>query len=168
MIRRRLKRGIRNLAARALGMEEQVRARKTSQARSSADGRVPEAALPPTQPGTGDTPGPNSKEAISQAWAAAQLASGVSPFFLDVRSRRSWRDSRIPGAAHATPQAAQAGQLPLPDKGRCLVVYDERGDAESGAVAASLRAQGWSGARWLQGGIREWKQNQEPLDSEPC
>ena len=71
MIGKRLKRGLRNLAARALGMEEQVRARETNAPLPSAADQARDAALPPMQPGTGDTPGPNSKEAISQAWAAA-------------------------------------------------------------------------------------------------
>ncbi len=126
--------------------------------------RAPEG-IPPVQPGSGDTPGPNHKEDIGRPWAAAQLVSGAPPLFLDVRSEADHAAARIPGAVSAPGRAALGRPALLPDPGGRVVVYDDDGGDLSLTVAAALREAGWTGARRLVGGFREWCERGEPVDT---
>ena len=127
--------------------------------------RAPEG-VPPVQPGSGDTPGPNHKEDIGRPWAAAQLVSGTPPFFLDVRPAADHAASRIPGAVSAPGRTSLDRADLLPDPEVRVVVYDADGGDLSVGVAAALREAGWSGARRLVGGFAEWRDRGEPVEEE--
>lgn len=102
--------------------------------------------------------------------------------------RRAWLEGHIPGAVYADldkdlagPKSATSGRHPLPDVRQMeerlgqwgvgndtdVVVYD----ANSGAIAARawwlLRWLGHSRVRLLDGGIRAWQDDGNPLQSGP-
>ena len=163
MIRDRLKSGWNRVLGR-LGSPREAWTPPPTPHEAPLSVRAPEG-IPPVQPGSGDTPGPNHKEDIGRPWAAAQLVSGTPPFFLDVRPAHLHATSRIPGAISAPGREAleRPDLLPRPDTR--VVVYDADGGEESVAVAAALREAGWTGARRLVGGFGEWCERGEPVET---
>ncbi len=165
----RVRSRLRRLAARVLGSEQEPRPSTAGSppstdhtAASDLDG------LPPLQPGRGETPGPNHKQDISQEWAAAQLFSGVSPLFIDLRSSAAFRQSHVPGAVSAPASTLREMLEALPDKSERIAVYDADGAQGSEREAAWLRDQGWTWARRLVGGFEEWTARGEAVEgSEP-
>jgi rhodanese-related sulfurtransferase len=117
------------------------------------------------QPGRGETPGPNHKQDISREWASAQLLSGVSPFFLDIRPVEAFARAHIEGARSFPGGTIRDRLDALPDAGERVVVYDDEGGEDAAALAAWLRAQGWGLARRLAGGFRDWEAFGEPVEA---
>ncbi|MBN1335823.1 MAG: rhodanese-like domain-containing protein [Deltaproteobacteria bacterium] len=122
--------------------------------------------IPPVQPGSGDTPGPEHREDIGRPWAVAQLISGAAPFFLDIRPTTDHTAGHIPGAVSAPGGDVLHLRDLLPEPEAQVVVYDADGGELSIAVAAELRAAGWTGARRLVGGFAEWRDQGEPVEHE--
>jgi rhodanese-related sulfurtransferase len=121
--------------------------------------------LPPLQPGRGETPGPNHKQDISREWVSAQLLSGVSPFFLDIRPAEAFARAHIEGARSFPGESVRTQLTALPATGERVVVYDDEASEEAAAMAAWLREQGWGLARRLAGGFREWEAHAEPVEA---
>ena len=96
--------------------------------------------IPKIVDGAGDTFGPNHKEDIGRTWVAAQLAGGVAPFFVDIRTPMemaagsAWSPP-IPRAEHQRPSGC------LPPKDERVTVYDQTGEQGSIELAAWLREQ---------------------------
>ena len=163
MFRDRIKNRMRQMAIKAFGMEFDAEARDPN-----AGGRADPADFDPTVipkivDGAGDTPGPNHKEDIGRTWVAAQLAGGVAPFFIDIRTPLEMVGGVLPNA-HRFPADSIKGHLGvLPAKDQRLTVYDQTGDQGSIEVAQWLREQGWDLARRLQGGYAEWIEHGESV-----
>ena len=89
------------------------------------------------------------------------------PLILDVRRRPAFDADGgvIPGALHREPErlADWASELEI---GRPVVVYCAEGHEVSQTAAAGLRERGFA-ARFLQGGIAEWRARGLPLAAKP-
>ena len=165
MFRDRLKNRVRKIAIKAFGMEFDTEARDPNAGgRANPDDFDP-SVIPKIVDGAGDTPGPNHKEDIGRTWVAAQLAGGVAPFFIDIRSPMEMAAGILPGA-HRFPEASIKDHLgALPDKGERVTVYDQTGEQGSIELAEWLRSQGWHLARRLQGGYAEWIEHGEDVEA---
>ena len=149
------------MAIKAFGMEFDAEARDPN-----AGGRADPADFDPTVipkivDGAGDTPGPNHKEDIGRTWVAAQLAGGVAPFFIDIRTPLEMAAGVLPGAHRFPAESIRDHLGVLPAKDIRVTVYDQTGEQGSVEVAAWLRDQGWDLARRLQGGYAEWIEHGE-------
>jgi len=164
MFRKRIASKLRQLAGRITeGQDQPSTDGSASPSRPPTDAEL--AALPPLQPGRGETPGPNHKQDISREWTAAQAAAGVAPFMLDLRPAGEHAVSRLPGATSAPGWSIREALDALPAQAERVVVYDRDGLQESEAVAAWLREQGWTFARRLVGGFQDWESHGEPLEA---
>ncbi len=99
---------------------------------------------------------------------ADDRASGRAPVVIDVRSEISWRQGRIPGAAHI-PHSELADRLAalVPDRDEPIVVYcwgPGCNAATRGAlIAASL---GYARVRELIGGFEYWAREGFAVESD--
>ena len=95
----------------------------------------------------------------------ALIRSGAPPLVLDVRTRREYRASHVPGAVHRPfhhllgrdPQVPGSKNLPL-------VVYCEHGP-RAGIAAWGLRRSGFTQIVYLQGNMAAWKKRDLPVES---
>ena len=165
MFRDRLKNRMRKMAIKAFGMEFDTEDRDPNAGgRANPDDFDP-SVIPKIVDGAGDTPGPNHKEDIGRTWVAAQLAGGVAPFFVDIRTPMEMAAGVLPGA-HRFPEESIKDHLgALPPKDERVTVYDQTGEQGSIALAAWLREQGWDLARRLQGGYAEWIEHGEDIET---
>ena len=159
MIRDRLKSRLRGIALRAFGMERQAEARTTTA--TTGGGKYDPSVIPPLVDGDGDTPGPNHKSLIGRTWLAAQLNGGDAGVVVDVRPPVEWIVGIIP-TAHLIPgdQLLNRRDL-LPAKTRRVTLYDATNEQQAFALAETLRNEGWTWARALQGGWAEWVEQGE-------
>ena len=165
MFRDRLKNRMRKMAIKAFGMEFDTEDRDPNAGgRANPDDFDP-SVIPKIVDGAGDTPGPNHKEDIGRTWVAAQLAGGVAPFFVDIRTPMEMAAGVLPGA-HRFPEHSLKDHLSnLPAKDVRVTVYDQTGEQGSIELAAWLRGQGWGLARRLQGGYAEWIEHGEDIET---
>ena len=164
MIRNRLKQKVRKLAIKAFGMEFDAEDRDPNAGgRANPDDFDP-SVIPKIVDGAGDTPGPNHKQDIGRTWVAAQLAGGVAPFFIDIRTPMELVAGVLPGAHRFPGQSIKDHLGILPAKDQRVTVYDQTGEQGSTEMAAWLREQGWGYARRLQGGYAEWIEHGETTE----
>jgi len=167
MIRDRLKSGLRTVALKLFKMEKDQEPHaepnvKLDRAPVSIDRSV----IPKVVAGSGDTPGPNHKEDVGRTVLSAAVHSGSAPLIIDHRPPAECAGGMLPGAICVPGIGLQARIDLLPaDKSLRVVVYDQLGSEESVALAAWLRAQGWTAARRLKGGWAEWIEHDEPVVS---
>ncbi|MGH9380455.1 MAG: molybdopterin-synthase adenylyltransferase MoeB [Thermoanaerobaculia bacterium] len=89
-----------------------------------------------------------------------RLAEPAPPIVLDVRTPQEHAIARLDGAVHIPLQELPRRFDELP-RGRDLVVHCHHGPRSTQAVSF-LRAQGFSGARNLAGGIDAWSREVDP------
>ena len=164
MIRDRFKKKVRKLAIKAFGMEFDTEDRDPNAGGRSDPANFDPSVIPKLVDGDGDTPGPNHKQDIGRTWVAAQLAGGVAPFFVDMRTPMEMAGGVLPGA-HRFPHRSIEHHLSLlPAKDKRVTVYDQTGEQGSVELAGWLREQGWSNARRLRGGYAEWIEQGEETE----
>ena len=104
--------------------------------------------------------------------SVAELRSAVSdrngPIVLDVRRTPAFRGSSatLAGALRRDPETVESWLKTLP-RASSVVVYCVHGHEVSQNVAKALAAQGIK-ARYLEGGIETWSQQEGPLDRKPA
>jgi rhodanese-related sulfurtransferase len=104
--------------------------------------------------------------------SVSELRSVVSdrsgPIILDVRRAPAYRGSSatLAGALRRDPEAVESWVRTLP-RASSVVVYCVHGHEVSQNVAKALAAQGMN-ARYLEGGIETWTQQEGPLDRKPA
>ena len=104
--------------------------------------------------------------------SVSELRSVVSdrngPIVLDVRRAPAYRESSamLGGALRRDPEAVGTWLKTLP-RASSVVVYCVHGHEVSQNVAKALGAQGIN-ARYLEGGIETWTQQEGPLDRKPA
>lgn len=165
MIRDRLKAGLRSAASKLLKSDaaapQPPRAPRTPV-------EIDRSVIPKVVDGSGDTPGPNHKEDVGRTVLSAAVHSGSAPVIIDHRPPAECAGGMLPGAICVPGLGLQQRLELLPaDKSLRVVVYDQLGSDESAALAAWLRAQGWTGARRLKGGWAEWIEHDEPSAAPP-
>jgi rhodanese-related sulfurtransferase len=163
MIRDRLKGAAKKALIRAFGMEWQSSDRPDDPARWKNADFDPNV-IPRVVDGSGDTPGPNHKTNIGRTWLAAQVASDVAPFLIDIRPPRECAAGVIKGALVMPGDQVKRRLDRLPPKEVRVTVYDQLGSGDADALAAWLRGQGWDLARRLVGGYAEWIEHGEPIE----
>lgn len=165
MIRDRLKGVVRKVALKALGMEWDAEELAPNASNSKVDKVVAfdPSVIPKVVDGSGDTPGPKHATEIGRTWLASQVASGVSPFIIDIRPPKECVAGMLPGAMLLPGEQVKLRLDVLPKKDIRVTVYDQLGRDESAAIAAYLREQGWVLARQLRGGYAEWLEHDEPM-----
>jgi rhodanese-related sulfurtransferase len=164
MFRNRLKDRVRKMAIKAFGMEFDTEARDPNAGGRADPNDYDPTVIPKIVDGAGDTPGPNHKEDIGRTWVAAQLAGGVAPFFVDIRTPMEVATGVLPGAHRFPGDTVKAHLSALPPKTERVTVYDQTGDQGSTELAMWLRGQGWTLARRLQGGYAEWMEHGERIE----
>jgi rhodanese-related sulfurtransferase len=165
MIRDRLKKVVKKVALRAFNMEWDAEETSMGHTPTHRETVIDESIIPKVVDGSGDTPGPNHKTDIGRTWIAAQLASGVAPYFLDIRPAAEVGGGLLPGAVLLPGAQVRTNLHRLPAKETRVTVYDQTGELGSEATAAWLREQGWTMARRLRGGFAEWIANGEPVEA---
>jgi rhodanese-related sulfurtransferase len=161
MIRNRLKNKVRKLAIKAFGMEFDTEDRDPNAGGRADPANFDPSVIPKIVDGAGDTPGPNHKEDIGRTWVAAQLAGGVAPFFVDIRSPMEMVPGVLPGAHRFPGQSIEQHLSILPPKDQRVTIYDQTGEQGSIELAERLREKGWTNARRLRGGYAEWIEHGE-------
>ena len=165
MFRDRLKNRVRKIAIKAFGMEFDTEARDPNAGGRADPNDFDPTVIPKIVDGAGDTPGPNHKEDIGRTWVAAQLAGGVAPVFIDIRSPMEAAAGVLPGSHRFPGETLKDNLGILPAKSERVTVVDQTGEQGSVELAQWLREQGWSLARRLQGGYAEWIEHGEPTES---
>lgn len=163
MFRDRLKNRMRKMAIKAFGMEFDTEDRDPNAGGRANPEDFDPSVIPKIVDGAGDTPGPNHKEDIGRTWVAAQLAGGVAPFFVDIRTPMEMAAGVLPGAHRFPEQSIKDHLSVLPAKDVRVTVYDQTGEQGSIELAAWLRDNGWALARRLQGGYAEWIEHGEDI-----
>lgn len=165
MIRDRLKGAVRKVALKVLGMEWDAEELAPNASNSKVDKIEPfdPSVIPRVVDGSGDTPGPKHDTEIGRTWLASQVASGVSPFIIDVRPPKECVNGMLPGAMLLPGEQVKGRLDALPKKDIRVTVYDQLGRDESATIAKYLREQGWVLARQLRGGYAEWLEHDEPM-----
>jgi len=163
MIRDRFKKKARKLAIKAFGMEFDTEDRDPNAGGRADPANFDPSVIPKIVDGAGDTPGPNHKQDIGRTWVAAQLAGGVAPFFIDMRTPMEMAAGVLPGAQRFPGNSIEGHLSRLPTKDQRVTVYDQTGEQGSAELAAWLREQGWSNARRLRGGYAEWIEHGEDI-----
>jgi rhodanese-related sulfurtransferase len=99
---------------------------------------------------------------ISRDDLYARLGTAAAPLLLDVRKAEAFGadDRQIVGAAYRAPQDVMRWQSAL-SAGRAVVAYCVHGHEVSQGVASALQKAGMT-ARYLEGGIADWKDAQLP------
>jgi rhodanese-related sulfurtransferase len=92
----------------------------------------------------------------------ARLGTSAAPLLIDVRKSEAFNadDRLIVGASYRPPQDVARWQSALP-AGRAVVAYCVHGHEVSQGVASALQKAGMT-ARYLEGGIADWKDAQLP------
>ena len=163
MFRDRLKNRARQFAIKAFGMEFDTEARDPNAGGRADPNDFDPTVIPKIVDGAGDTPGPNHKQDIGRTWVAAQLAGGVAPIFIDIRSPMEVATGVLPGALRFPGNTIQEALHVLPPKNERVTIYDQTGEQGSVELAQWLRDQGWTLARRLQGGYAEWIEQGEKI-----
>jgi rhodanese-related sulfurtransferase len=90
-----------------------------------------------------------------------RLGTQDAPLLIDVRRAKAFAEdaARIIGAVRRAPDAIQEWAATLPT--RPVVAYCVHGHEVSQGAAAALRAKGFD-ARYLEGGIAAWREQQRP------
>ncbi len=164
MFRNRVKNKLRKAAIKAFGMEFDTEARDPNAGGKVDPATYDPSVIPKLVDGDGDTPGPNHKEDIGRTWVAAQLAGGVAPLFVDIRSPQEMAAGVLPGALRFPATTIFEHVDKLPAKTERVTIYDQTGAQGSVDIAAQLREQGWGWARRLRGGYAEWIEHGEPTE----
>lgn len=165
MIRDRFKKRLRGMALRAFGMERQAEARTTRKTTGSDE--YDPSVIPPLVDGDGDTPGPNHKEKIGRTWLAAQLNGGDAGTVIDIRPPQEWIVGTLPNALLVPGDQILRRTDLLPPKTRRVTLVDATHEQEAFETAKTLRDQGWTWARSLQGGWAEWVEQGETQVTPP-
>lgn len=155
MIRQFLKKKIRKAAVQVFDMQFDVEDRDKRPALSTPQS-FDQSIIPTLVDGSGDTPGPNHKEKIGRTFISAEILSGVDSLLIDVRPPNEVVSGILPGALLLPQKSIQHCMDILPDKTKRVVLYDQTGEFGSAEIAAWLREQGWTSARYLDGGFAEW------------
>ena len=165
MFRDRIKNRVRQMAIKAFGMEFDTEDRDPNAGGRADPNDFDPSVIPKLVDGDGDTPGPNHKEDIGRTWVAAQLAGGVAPLFIDMRSPMEVVPGILPGALRFPGGSIKDHLGNLPAKDKRVTVYDQTGEQGSTELAAWLREEGWPNARRLRGGYAEWIEHGEDIVS---
>jgi len=163
MFRDRIKNRVRQMAIKAFGMEFDTEDRDPNAGGRADPNDFDPSVIPKLVDGDGDTPGPNHKEDIGRTWVAAQLAGGVAPLFVDMRSPMEVAPGILPGAIRFPGNSIKDHLSKLPSKDQRVTVYDQTGEQGSIELAAWLREEGWTNARRLRGGYAEWIEHGEDI-----
>lgn len=155
MIRQFLKKKLRSTAVKVFNMEFDVEERDKRPPRSTPQA-FDKSIIPNIVDGSGDTPGPNHKEKVGRTVVSAEILSGFSPFLIDIRPPNEIVSGMLPGALILPNRSIEHCMDVLPAKDKRIAIYDQTGELGSPEVAAWLREQGWSWARYLDGGYAEW------------
>jgi rhodanese-related sulfurtransferase len=93
-----------------------------------------------------------------------QLLQKKQVTVIDVNSRQSWIEARVPGALNLDPVAYKAGDLPT-DKASSLVFYCSNPLCRK-APNAARRAEemGYSNVKVMSAGIKGWLSKRLPTD----
>ena len=153
------------MAIKAFGMEFDTEDRDPNAGGRADPNDFDPSVIPKLVDGDGDTPGPNHKEDIGRTWVAAQLAGGVAPVFIDMRSPMEVTPGVLPGANRFPGDSIKDHLGILPPKDKRVTVYDQTGEQGSIELAAWLREKGWPNARRLRGGYAEWIEHGEDIVS---
>ena len=102
--------------------------------------------------------------AISRAELQDSFSSSHRPLLVDVRRKPAFRDAgeTIAGALRRDPEGVADWMKTLP-RSASVVVYCVHGHEVSQNVAKALQQHGIE-ARYLEGGIEDWKAKEGPLD----
>ena len=165
MFRDRLKNRVRRMAIKAFGMEFDAEERDPNAGGRANPADFDPTVIPKIVDGAGDTPGPNHKQDIGRTWVAAQLAGGVAPFFIDIRTPLEMAAGVLPGAHRFPAESVREFLDLLPPKDQRVTIYDQTGEQGSAEMAEWLRGQGWKLARRLQGGYAEWIEHGETTET---
>lgn len=160
MFRQFVKKKFRSVAVRVLDMEFDVEERIKGSPVPPPE-RIDMTVIPNLVQGSGDTPGPNHKEKIGRSWVSAQLLSGVQPFLVDIREPKEVVSGVLPNAHCLPAESIKQCLTILPSKSQRIVVYDQTSEFGSPEIALWLRENGWSWARYLEGGFAEWVEQGE-------
>jgi len=155
MIRQFLKKKLRSTAVKVFNMEFDVEERNKRPPRSTPQA-FDKSIIPKIVDGSGDTPGPNHKEKVGRTVVSAEILSGFSPFLIDIRPPNEIVSGMLPGALILPKRSIEHCMDVLPAKEKRIAIYDQTGELGAPEVAAWLREQGWTWARYLDGGYAEW------------
>jgi rhodanese-related sulfurtransferase len=165
MFRKRVKDKLRNVAIKAFGMEFDTEERDPNAGGKVDPATYDPSVIPKLVDGDGDTPGPNHKEDIGRTWVAAQLAGGVAPLFVDIRSPQEMAPGVLPGSLRFPATTILEHLERLPPKTERVTIVDQTGAQGSVEAAQALREQGWTLARRLRGGYAEWIEHGETTET---
>ena len=160
MIRDKMRKLLRKAAVKVLNMEFDTQERE---AQSFEKQSFDPTKIPKVVQGSGDTPGPNHKEDIGRPWVSAQLSGSVGPFIVDIRPPNEVVAGILPTAKLMSGEYIKSHLDLLPPKADRITIYDQTGDLGSAEIALWLREQGWTLARRLRGGYREWLEFNESV-----
>lgn len=162
MIKKRLKNKLRKVAVKLFDMEFDVEERAP---RPDFSPEVDTSKIPKIVDGSGDTPGPNHKSEIGRTWLSAQVTSGVHPTCIDIRPPNETLSGILPQAKLFPGWTIKEKLSLLPPQSEKIVIYDQTGESFSAEIAEFLREQGWIFARKLSGGIAEWIEYGELIET---
>ena len=112
--------------------------------------------IPNIVDGSGDTPGPNHKEKVGRTVVAAEILIGIQSILDRYTSPKRDCIGDVAWSAHSSRRSIEQCLDVLPPKEKRVAIYDQTGELGSPEVAAWLREQGWTWARYLDGGYAEW------------
>ncbi len=162
MIKKRLKNKFRKAAVKLFNMEFDVEERPP---RPDFSIELDAAKIPKIVDGSGDTPGPNHKSEIGRTWLSAQVTSNVHPLCIDIRPPNETVSGILPQAKLFPGWTIKDKLSALPPQSKKIVIYDQTGEGQADEIALFLRENGWSGARKLTGGIAEWIEYGEKIET---
>ena len=95
-----------------------------------------------------------------------QLVQSLEPVtIIDVNSRRSWMEARVPGASNLDPAAYKESDLP-PDKNAVLVLYCSNPMCRKAPNAARrAKKMGYHNVHVMSAGISGWLVAKLPTES---
>ena len=101
---------------------------------------------------------------ISNSALLDKINAGTAPLILDVRSRKEFASSHVPGAINIPHTEVKSRLAELgDDKGREIVVYCESG-MRAGKAESVLASAGFSNLLHLDGDMAGWRRAQLPAE----
>ena len=102
---------------------------------------------------------------IPPAEARKQVDSGEA-ILIDVREESDWKESHAKGAKHLSRGVIELEiEEQIPDVKKPIICYCG-GGSRSALVAESLQKMGYENVRSMAGGLRAWKENGLPTETE--
>ena len=162
MFKKKIKKTLRKVAVKIFDMEFDVEVRPP---RPDFSVDLDATKIPKIVDGSGDTPGPNHKSNIGRTWLTAQIMSGSHPLCIDIRPPNEVVAGVLPQAQILPEWTIKEKLDQLPDKLAKIIIYDQTDEHLSAQVATYLREHGWENARNLSGGLAEWIEYGEPMET---